>query len=112
MNNLKYFCDIDNRPAKQLAPGVTIKTFWGDKMMLSLVAFEPNGVVKMHSHPHEQSGVCLEGEFTMIIGGERRLLRPGDTYIIPGGIEHSAIAHDNPAKALDVFSPVREEYQY
>lgn len=107
-----YFCDVENRPAKELAPGVKIKTFWQDKMLLSYVEFAPNAVVKLHSHPHEQSGVMLEGELEFTIGGETRVLHKGDMYIIPGGVEHTAKSFNQPAVALDIFSPVREEYKY
>jgi quercetin dioxygenase-like cupin family protein len=107
-----YFCDSETRQPKQLAPGVMAKTFWGDKMLMSMVEFEPNSVVPMHSHPHEQSGVVLEGDLTFTIGGETRVVRPGDMYIIPGGVEHSATAANGRVKVLDVFSPVREEYKY
>jgi hypothetical protein len=30
---------------------------------------------------------------------------------IPGGAVHSAVAGDNPVKALDVFHPIREDYR-
>jgi quercetin dioxygenase-like cupin family protein len=109
---MNYFCDLENRPPKQLAPGVTAKTFWGDKMLLSLVEFEPKAVVANHSHMHEQTGVVLEGDLTFTIGGQKRVVRPGDMYVIPGGVEHSAVAETGRVKALDVFSPVREEYKY
>jgi quercetin dioxygenase-like cupin family protein len=109
---VNYYCDLENRPTKQLAPGVLAKTFWGDKMLMSMVEFEPNSVVGNHSHPHEQTGVVLEGELTFIIGGQKRVLKPGDMYVIPGGVEHSATAANGRVKALDVFSPVREEYKY
>jgi quercetin dioxygenase-like cupin family protein len=48
----------------------------------------------------------------MTIAGETRWLEPGDTYIIPGGVDHMAVTGDEPCRALDVFSPVREAYQY
>jgi quercetin dioxygenase-like cupin family protein len=108
---MDYFLDIDQRANKQLAPGVTAKTFWADKMLMSLVEFEPGAVVPLHSHPHEQCGTVLEGELSFTIGGETRIVRPGELYIIPGGVEHSATA-DAYVKVLDVFSPVREEYKY
>jgi quercetin dioxygenase-like cupin family protein len=112
MFQMTYYCDLENRPTKQLAPGVTAKTYWGDKMLLSMVEFEPNAVVGNHSHPHEQTGVIMEGELTFVIGGQKRVCRPGDMYVIPGGVEHSATAVSGRVKALDVFSPVREEYKY
>lgn len=107
-----HFCDLENRPAKELAPGVRAKTFWGDKMLLSQVEFTPGAAIPNHSHPHEQSGVLLAGEMTMTIAGESRILRPGDMYVIPGGVEHSAIAHNGACTVLDIFCPVREEYKY
>jgi len=48
----------------------------------------------------------------MGIGGEVRLLKPGDMYIIPGNVEHYAQGQDTKAVALDIFSPVREEFKY
>jgi quercetin dioxygenase-like cupin family protein len=54
----------------------------------------------------------LEGELEFIIGGEKSLLHPGDLYIIPGGVDHEVQVGGTPAKVLDIFSPVREEYKY
>ena len=44
------------------------------------------------------------------IGGVTRLLGPGDIWRIPGGVLHSVRALDTPARALDVFHPIREDY--
>ena len=54
----------------------------------------------------------LEGELEMNIAGESRILKPGDGYVIPGGVEHYARSGDVPAKVLDIFAPVREEFKY
>ncbi|MFQ5399095.1 MAG: cupin domain-containing protein [Anaerolineae bacterium] len=107
-----YFSDLEAREAKEVVPGARIRTFWGEKMLISVVDLEPSVGVPTHSHPHEQCGTVVFGELSMTIAGETRRLRPGDTYIIPGGIEHSAVAGDQPTRAIDIFSPVREEYQY
>jgi quercetin dioxygenase-like cupin family protein len=107
-----YFCDLENREAKEAAPGVFIRTFWGNKMLLSIVDLAANAVVPAHSHTHEQAGTVISGELVMTISGETRRLNPGDTYIIPGGVEHGATTGDTPVRALDMFSPVREDYQY
>ena len=109
---MHYFCDLENREAKETVPGVFIRTFWGNEMLLSIVDLAANAVVPAHSHLHEQAGVVISGELEMTISGETRLLKPGDTYIIPGGVEHGAMTGDTPARALDIFSPVREDYQY
>jgi len=93
-----------------IGPGIDIFTAAGDGIMLSLVEFRPGAVVELHSHPHEQMGMLLEGELTFLIGDEKHVLGPGDIWRIPGNVEHSAIAGEGPVKALDVFHPIREEY--
>ena len=109
---MDYFNDLENRETKELAPGVRARTFWGEKILLSIVDVEPGAVVPMHSHPHEQAGTVIDGRLEFTIGGETRWVTAGETYIIPGGVEHKAVAGDEPVRVLDVFSPVREDYQY
>jgi quercetin dioxygenase-like cupin family protein len=109
---MEYFCDVENREAKEIAPGIQIRTFWGAEILVSVVDLAANSVVPMHSHPHEQAGVVISGELELTIGGETHKLGPEDTYIIPGDVEHSAKVGDVPTKVWDVFSPVREDYQY
>lgn len=106
-----YFCDRNAMHKKELVRGTTASLAWGEKIMLSLVEIGPGSVVPMHSHPHEQAGIVVEGEFDFIIGGEKRRMRRGDMYIIPGGVEHSAIGLDKKTVALDIFSPPREDYK-
>ena len=106
----KYFVEKSQCSNHNVFPGVDIFTVAGDDIMLSLVEFEPGAVVELHSHPHEQMGLLLEGELEFIIGNERKVLKPGEMWRIPGGVEHSAIAGDRPVKALDVFNPIREDY--
>ncbi len=93
-----------------IAEGVEIFTAAGDAIMLSLVEFAPGAVVELHSHPHEQMGLLLEGEMTFVIGDEEHVLGPGDMWRIPGNVAHSAIAGAAPVRALDVFHPLREDY--
>jgi quercetin dioxygenase-like cupin family protein len=109
---MPYFCDIENREVKEIFPGVRIRTFWANQMLLSIVDLDANAELPSHFHHHEQAGTVLSGELELTIDGETRLLQPGDTYLIPGGIEHSGRTGVTAARALDVFSPVREEFQY
>jgi quercetin dioxygenase-like cupin family protein len=95
-----------------LHKGVASKTFWGDKMLLSLVEFDPGSEGATHSHSHEQAGVVIEGEIEFTIGEVKQLLKPGDCYVIPSDVEHSATATGIGCKMMTVFSPVREDYKY
>jgi quercetin dioxygenase-like cupin family protein len=107
----EFFLNRGHCAHHEIFPGVHIHTASGNRLMLSLVEFEPHAVVPMHDHPHEQMGILLEGQLEFVIGGERRTLRAGEMWRIPGGVPHEVIAGDEPARALDVFHPIREEYR-
>tara|TARA_B100001964_G_C14022271_1_gene504421 strand:+ start:318 stop:611 length:294 start_codon:yes stop_codon:yes gene_type:complete len=96
----------------ELHHGVHSKTFWGEKMLLALVDFEPHSEGATHSHNNEQVGVIIDGEIALTIGDETRLLKSGDCYVIPSGVEHGAVATGTICKMMMVFSPVRDEYKY
>jgi quercetin dioxygenase-like cupin family protein len=107
-----YFHNPDDRKKKLLVPGIQIRTFWGENLLLSVVDFEANAVVPAHSHPQEQIIFLLEGIIEIDIAGETHSLRAGEFVIAPGGVEHSARVGSQPARGLDVFSPVREDLKY
>ena len=96
---------------KILAPGISLRVAWGERVMLSLVELQAGGVVPPHAHPHEQGGICLEGAMEFTVGKETRIVRQGEGWLIPGGVTHSVRALEGGAKALDIFSPPREDYK-
>lgn len=106
----KFFITRDECTHREIFPGVEIFTTACEKMMLSLVVFRPEAVVEEHSHPHEQVGMLIEGRAHFFVGDDDRVLGPGDMYRIPGNTKHRVVAMDNEVKALDIFTPVREDY--
>ena len=108
---MSYFYDPSKIERKELVPGVMLRPVWGDNIMMSMVEIAPNSVVPNHTHPHEQAGIVLQGEFDFTIGGETKRLRQGDVYMVPGDVEHSLAATDGWSLALDIFNPPREEYK-
>lgn len=106
-----YFPTPEECGRHTIFPGVHIRTTSCDKMMLSVVDLEPGAVVEEHSHPHEQVGLLLQGRVIFFIGDERKTLGPGDMWRIPGGVRHKVVVLDQPAKAVDIFCPIREEYR-
>jgi quercetin dioxygenase-like cupin family protein len=106
----RYFPAPEECSRHTIFPGVHIRTAAADKMMLSIVDLEPNSVVQEHSHPHEQVGMVLAGKAVFTIGDEQKTLQAGDVYRIPGGVKHRVVALGEPVKALDIFTPIREDY--
>jgi quercetin dioxygenase-like cupin family protein len=106
----EYFIAAGAGSRHVIFPGVEIRTTAGPNVMLSVVTFEPDSVVPDHSHPHEQMGMMISGRLEFTIGGVTRVLGPGEIWRIPGGVTHRVRALGEPAVALDVFHPVREDY--
>lgn len=107
-----YFYKPHSRETKELLAGIQARTFWGENLMLAVVNLDAGSTLPTHNHPHEQAGIVLEGALVFTIAEETRELEPGDLYIIPGGTDHTVSVGEEPAKVLDIFSPVREEYKY
>lgn len=105
-----YFIPAGSGSRHEIFPGVEIRTTAGRGIMLSVVRFEPHSVVSDHSHPHEQMGMMISGQLEFTVGGVIRVLGPGDIWRIPGNVVHSVRAFHEPAVALDVFHPIREDY--
>ena len=107
---MKYFYKADDANQRELAPGVKLKTMWGDKIMMSLVELDPGSEVPLHSHTNEQAGMVLEGEFEFTIGTESKKVKEGEYYIIPGGIEHRVVAGSQPARGLQIIATIQGAY--
>jgi quercetin dioxygenase-like cupin family protein len=90
-------------------PGVLMSTTEAEKMTLSVVEMEPHSVIDEHSHPHEQIGYMVEGQFEMVIDGVSHQVKAGQMWRLPGGALHKVIAGAKPCRAIDVFYPVRED---
>lgn len=78
-----------------------------DRLRMEVVASA--GAASPPRHVHRQSEErfeILDGEVTVLIGKESRLLRPGDTCRIPPGQAHTwHNSGDQPARMLVEFTP-------
>ena len=94
----------------EMAEGLKIKTLvHGDKTLLTKFSLKGGAVHASHSHPNEQTGYLISGKVKFTIGSEVYEIETGDSWSIPGGVEHQAeIIND--AVGIEVFSPVREDY--
>ncbi|MBI2942284.1 MAG: cupin domain-containing protein [Chloroflexi bacterium] len=79
-------------------------------MLAAEITMAKGSTVPDHSHPHEQVGYVARGRLEFTLAGQRIVLSAGDGYAIPGDAPHSVLALED-SIALDVFSPVREEYK-
>ena len=106
------FHSSETRAAKEITPEIRARTFWGENMLTALVDLDANAILPTHSHPHEQISFILEGELEFELGDETKIVRAGDVVVIPSNVPHTVKVGGSPAKVLDTFSPVREDFKY
>jgi quercetin dioxygenase-like cupin family protein len=78
-------------------------------MMLVRHAMQKGWVGTRHSHPHEQMVYVVRGHITFAHPGGTFEAKTGDSFQVPGDVEHQASALED-SEVLDVFTPYREEY--
>jgi len=94
---------------EQMNPLFTRQFVHGEQVMVARVTLSKGCVVPEHQHPNEQISLITSGSLEFIIGGESKTVRAGEILIIPAGLPHSAIAHED-MQGLDVFAPPRQDW--
>jgi quercetin dioxygenase-like cupin family protein len=104
------FKNFEDLKQKEIIPGFNARFIHTDTQTLSLVEVEKNAVLPAHAHFHEQISQVIEGDFELIIDGERKVCRKGDVAVIDSNVVHSGKALTQ-CTILDIFTPVREDYK-
>ncbi len=95
---------------KKAFDGVTYKTLvYGDKTSLGEFWLKKGSIVPIYKHPHEQTGYMISGRMTFKIADEDHNAEAGDSWSIPGNVEHSVEVLED-SVVIEVFSPAREDY--
>lgn len=95
---------------EEALPAIRRKTLaFGDKTLLTEFRMLKGSSLPAHAHPHEQTGYLVSGRVRLTIGSDHFDVEPGDSWSIGGDVVHGAeILEDS--VAIEVFSPVREDY--
>lgn len=104
------FIDLSTLNEREVVPGYRAVFVHSEQMTVAYWTITAGAALPEHSHPHEQISTLIEGEFEMVIAGERRLLRPGEVAVIPSNVRHAGKAV-TACRIIDVFHPVRQEYR-
>jgi quercetin dioxygenase-like cupin family protein len=96
--------------SKQLMEGIELTTLvHGEKTLMGQFKIAKGSAIPSHSHPHEQTGFLVSGKVRFNVDGEIMDAEAGDSWCLPGNVEHSAEALED-SVIIEVFSPVREDY--
>ena len=110
MGDLEQLASI--APFEVWGDQVVARKVEGERITLAVVELAPGSGVPEHRHPSEQLGICVQGEMTFTIGGLTRTFGPGGTWRIPSNVTHEVRVGPEGAIALDVFSPIRDDWDF
>jgi quercetin dioxygenase-like cupin family protein len=95
---------------RRLTEGIEIKTLaYGEKTLMVEFHLRQGHEFPRHMHPHEQTGYLVSGHIRLSFSGQVYDVLPGASWSIPGGVEHGGEFIED-SIAVEVFSPVREDY--
>ncbi len=81
----------------------------GSECMLARIRLRRGCIVPEHRHENEQITYVLEGALKFQIEGRERVVRAGETLVIPPGVPHAAEALEDTLD-LDIFAPPRQDW--
>lgn len=100
----------ENIDAEVCGKGVERKILaYADEMMCVENHFKKGAIGALHHHPHTQITYVVSGQFEFMIGGEKKIVNPGDALLKRNGIEHGCVCLKE-GILLDIFNPMREEF--
>lgn len=106
-----YFITPDHAEQVEMKPGILRRTMaTTDEVMICEFFLEREAIIEMHSHDNDQVGYVVRGRIEFTIGDVTRVCDAGDSYAVPGGIQHGAKALVD-SLTIDIFSPPRSDYR-
>ena len=97
----------------QLVPGAECwsRLFNGGGVQMSMLFMGPETKFGHHIHPEEQLMIVLSGQCNEIILDGTQVMTDGDIVYLPSNMVHGGIMGPQGADVIDVFWPVRPDYQ-
>ena len=111
MPALGVFEHLDGIRPLPIWEGVVARAVNGERMTMSVIELDPGAPVPEHRHENEQLGLVLHGMLIFRVADETRECRPGETYRILANTPHEATAGAEGAVVLDVFAPIRSDWE-
>jgi quercetin dioxygenase-like cupin family protein len=83
---------------KMDVPGTNLET------IVAVVEIAANFKAGRHTHPGDVTGYVTQGEFFMAFDGQpQKVLKPGESILVPNGTVHDEGTGEKPAKLIAVY---------
>jgi len=104
------FLEISDIDKREIIKGFSARFVHAKNFTIAYWDVVAGAELPEHSHHHEQTSQVLEGKFELSIAGKTKICEPGMIAVIPSHVIHKGKALTD-CRILDIFSPVREDYQ-
>jgi amino-acid N-acetyltransferase len=91
-------------------PGASMLAVPLEKAMLTYFEIAPGARFDTHKHESEQITYVIEGQLVFEIGDRSVSVGPGEIIAIPSNVPHAAFAGSKNVRAVDAWSPVRQDF--
>lgn len=95
---------------REILPGCWARFVHTQHLTVAHWRLEAGAHIPEHAHPHEQVVNVIAGEFELVLGGKRRLMKSDQAAVAAANEPHGGTAR-TPCRIIDVFYPVREDYR-
>jgi quercetin dioxygenase-like cupin family protein len=103
------FIKISDIKSREVAPGFHGRFIRSANMTVAYWDIKAGSSIPVHQHVHEMVVNVLEGQLQLTIDKETKVLEAGMAAVIPSNVPHTASGITD-CKVIDVFYPVREDY--
>jgi len=107
MNDI--FASLNTMPWEQVTPEYARRSLVGERGMITWEKMVAGAHAKPHHHPNEQLFWVLKGRVVLQIGGETRILGPGDLACVPSDVVHDA-RFETDAEFVSFHAPPRADH--
>jgi quercetin dioxygenase-like cupin family protein len=95
---------------KQILPGILMKPLtFGDNSLICEFQLKQGSIIPAHQHPQEQTGYLISGRLRFSCTEGEFIAGPGSSWNFKGGMIHKAEVLEDTV-AIEIFSPVRQDY--
>ena len=92
-------------------PGAFVWAVCLERTMLTYFEVQAHSRFERHQHASEQITLVLEGELFFETAGQVIGVKAGEVIALPSNVPHTVFTREHPVRAVDAWSPVREQYR-
>lgn len=101
---------LEYMPKETLSPLIARQYVMGSNVMVVRWVLQKGAIIPLHYHVNEQVILMLQGAVRIDSQGNSYIVKAGDTLVIPPNVPHASTTLENNTIAIDIFSPVRQDW--